>query len=424
MWVGGNVVPGIAIVRVGCAVLLASALAPGIALAQSLPRPGTASNACKLVIDDDDDDAKPVPAWKRFAWEEACVEISAELTLIYQKQKAGASAVSLISSRQGNVSNASELKTLNPTLDINTTRQTALGELKTTFSLDYTKTSTDGNNGLNTLSDATVSWAGIKAGYTDSQVNFWDGDFQFTATSPKRTVGLAGYEFKFGKDWTLTFAYETGLPTTQVPGSRFITWFPDDPVASGRLYYEADDVAFVLAGLIKEARISGNHPLLTFLGRSQEFSELGWVATVGTTLPVKWGDKGNEISVQATYAVNASPYLGTVADLSSLASTIAVPVTTEGWSVVGSYHHVWSERLEMNLFASYLALDIVTQRFNPTVRTQRYAANLIWKLVDDFKVGAEIGYVKSEIDFGGPFGLLKGVSGTGKIAYLFATWSF
>jgi hypothetical protein len=122
--------------------------------------------------------------------------------------------------------------------------------------------------------------------------------------------------------------------------------------------------------------------------------------------------------------VNASPYLGTVADLSSLASTIAVPVTTEGWSVVGSYHHVWSERLEMNLFASYLALDIVTQRFNPTVRTQRYAANLIWKLVDDFKVGAEIGYVKSEIDFGGPFGLLKGVSGTGKIAYLFATWSF
>jgi hypothetical protein len=414
-------VPGIAIVRVCCAV---AALAPGIALAQSLPRPGTASNACKVVIDDDDDDAKPVPGWKRFAWEEACVEISAELTLIYQKQKASASAVSLISSRQGTLSNTSELKTLNPTLDINTTRQTALGELKTTFSLDYTKTSTDGNNGLNTLSDATFSWAGIKAGYTDSQVNFWDGDFQFTATSPKRTVGLAGYEFKLGKDWTLTFAYETGLPTTQVPGSRFITWFPDDPVASARLYYDADDVAFALAGLIKEASISGNHPLLTFLGRPQEFSEIGWVATIGATLPVKWAKDGSEFSMQATYAVNASPYLGTAADFSSLASTIAVPVTTEGWSIVGSYHHVWSDRWETNVFASYLALDIETPNFHPTIRTQRYAANLIWKPVDDFKIGAEVGYVKSELDFGGPFGLLKGVSGTGKIAYLFATWSF
>jgi hypothetical protein len=418
-------VSGIGTVRVCCALaLIFSALAPDIASAQSLPKPGTSSNACKLVIDDDDDDVKPVPAWKRFAWEEACVEISAELTLIYQKQKASASAVSLISSRQGTLSNTSELKTLNPTLDINTTRQTALGELKTTFSLDYTKTSTDGNNGLNTLSDATVSWAGIKAGYTDSQVNFWDGDFQFTATSPKRTVGLAGYEFKLGKDWTLTFAYETGLPTTQVPGSRFITWFPDDPVGSARLYYDADDVTFALAGLIKEASISGNHPLLTFLGRPQEFSEIGWVTTIGATVPVKWGKDGSAFSMQATYAVNASPYLGTAADFSSLASTIAVPVTTEGWSIVGSYHHVWSDRWETNVFASYLALDISTPNFHPTIRTQRYAANLIWKPVDDFKIGAEIGYVKSELDFGGPFGLLKGISGTGKIAYLFATWSF
>ena len=40
------------------------------------------------------------------------------------------------------------------------------------------------------------------------------------------------------------------------------------------------------------------------------------------------------------------------------------------------------------------------------------------------KIGAEIGYVDSEIDPGGPLGLLKGISGKGTIAYLFATWSF
>ena len=212
MRAGGRIVPGIGIVRVCCAgALLLATLAPDDALSQSLPRPGTSSNACKVVIDDDDDDSKPVPGWKRFAWEEACVEISGELTAIYQKQKASASRIPLISSRQGTVTNASELTTLNPSIDINTTRQTALGELKTTFSVEYNKTTTDGNNGLNTLSDATVSWAGIKGGYTDTQVYFWDGDFQFSATSPNRTVGLAGYEFKLGKNWTFTLAYETGL---------------------------------------------------------------------------------------------------------------------------------------------------------------------------------------------------------------------
>ena len=101
------------------------------------------SNACKVVIDDDDDDAKPVPGWKRFAWEEACVEISGELTAIYQKQKASASRIPLISTRQGTVTNASELTTFNPSIEIDTTRKTALGELKTTFNVEYNKTTTD-----------------------------------------------------------------------------------------------------------------------------------------------------------------------------------------------------------------------------------------------------------------------------------------
>ncbi len=129
--------------------------------------------------------------------------------------------------------------------------------------------------------------------------------------------------------------------------------------------------------------------------------------------------------MQATYAVNASPYLGTAADLSSLANTIPVLVTTQGWSIVGSYHHVWSKHWESNVMASYLALDLSAQRFHPTIRTRRYAGNVIWKPVDDnFKVGAELGYVEIDLDPGGPLGLLRGVSGKGVIGYLFATWSF
>jgi len=409
--------------RWAAASVFACALTSGIAEAQSVPKPGSSTNACKVVIEDDDD-AKPVPGWKRFAWEEACVEISGELTAIYQKQKASASRIPLISTRQGSVTNASELTTFNPNIEIDTTRKTALGDLKTTFNVEYNKTTTDHNNGVWTLSDATVTWAGIKAGYTDSQMNFWDGDFQFTATAPQRTVGLAGYAFDLGKSWTLTLAYETGLPTSQVPGNKFITVHPDDPVGSARLYYDADDVQFQLAGLVHQARIDGTSALLTFLGRPTQFQKLGWAATAGLNAPVKWGKDGNAISVQASYAVNASPYLGTAADLSSLASTIPVEVTTEGWSIVGSYHHVWSDHWESNVMASYLALDISTPNFRPSVRTRRYAANLIWSPVDAFKIGAELGYVEIELDPGGPLGLLRGTSGKGAIGYLYATWSF
>ena len=75
------------------------ALMPSIASAQSVPKPASSSNACSVQLANDDDDAKPVPAWKRFAWEEACVEISGELTAIYQKQKASASRIPLLTTR-------------------------------------------------------------------------------------------------------------------------------------------------------------------------------------------------------------------------------------------------------------------------------------------------------------------------------------
>jgi hypothetical protein len=109
--------------------------------------------------------------------------------------------------------------------------------------------------------------------------------------------------------------------------------------------------------------------------------------------------------------------------------------------------------------ASYLALDIAMDRQSPSIRTNRYAANLIYKPDDKLKLGAEVGYVKADIDSGGPIGLLglglfnpvffndllggsiasaanaslplprintgpRSVNGSGLAGYLFATWSF
>ena len=64
------------------------------------------------------------------------------------------------------------------------------------------------------------------------------------------------------------------------------------------------------------------------------------------------------VSMQATYAVDASPYLGTSKDLSTLASVMPFKVDTRGWSAVISYHRAWSDEWESNVFVSRLALDI------------------------------------------------------------------
>ena len=434
------------------AALLLLALPADVAQAQVVPMPAAQSDVCKSDDDDDEeDDAKPVPLWKRFAWEGACFELSGTLSATYQKQKNGANRIPILTTRQGTVTNASEITTGDVSGRIDTTRKTAAGDLKTGFEVQYEKASSDSGNGTVTLTEAIVTWAGFKGGYTDSQMNYWSGDFQFSANAPQRTVGLAGYEFKLGEDWTLTLAYETGLPATQASSSAFVTVYPDDPAASARLYYEKDDVTFQLAGLVHQIRIDGNHPRLAFLGRPTAFKEFGWAVTTGLTLPVKWGKDGNEFSMQASYAVNASPYLGTSADLSSLASTIPVPVTTRGWSAVGSYHHVWSDHWESNVMASYLSLDISLQRFSPSARVMRYAGNLIWKPIEDLKIGAEVGYVNGEFDPGGTLGLFNlglfnnpigsrvasavtnaaglnrnagGIKGDGLAGYLFVNWSF
>lgn len=426
---------------------------PATVLGQVMPKPGKQSEVCKS-DDDDDDDDKPVPLWKRFAWEGACFEVSGELSAVYQKQKSSNGRIPILSTPQGGLTSANEVGTFDASIRVDTTRKTAFGDLKTGLEIKYEKSTVDGGNGAVTMVEGIVTWAGVKGGYTDSQMNFWSGDFQFSATSPQRTVGLAGYEFKLNDAWTFTLAYETGLPTSNAGQSDFVTVYPQDPVGSAKLYYTKDDAEFQLSGMVHNLHVDSTNSQMVALGRSQTFDVLGWAVTSGMTLPVKGGEDGNAFSMQATYAVNASPYLGTVADLSTLASTIGAPVETKGWSIVGSYHHVFSDHWEANAMTSYLALDLSMDRQSPSVRTNRYAANLIYKPDDKLKLGAEVGYVNTEIDSGGPVGLQglgffnpffinellgtslgpgigvpggtgpRSVNGNGLAGYLFATWSF
>jgi|GEM_PF-4736042 len=46
----------------------------------------------------------------------------------------------------------------------------------------------------------------------------------------------------------------------QRPGlSDFVTVYPQDPVASAKLYYEKDDAEFQLSGMVRELQVDGGN---------------------------------------------------------------------------------------------------------------------------------------------------------------------
>ena len=436
------------------ALLLPAASLCGPAGAQTLPQsPAAYPDICEA---DDDESAKPVPLWKRFAWEGACISLSGTLSGVYQKQRASANRIPLIASRQGGVlTGVNRLGTLDASLRVDAERKLGPGKLSTGFEVQYEKTTADGGNGAVTLTEWITTWdfekrGSANVGYTDSQMNFWAGDFQFTATAPSRTVGLAGYTFVLTDAWSFSLAYETGVPTSRAGANDFAPLYFDDPVGSVKLAYENDDTSFQLAAMVHQLSTGGANRLTALLQPPPSPTrELGWAVTAGLTLPVKLGEEGSAFSSQVTYAVNASPYLGTAADASTLAGSIGVPVSTRGWSAVGSYHHVFSKHWEANVMASYLALDIEIGPQQPSIRTTRYAANLIYKPIEGLNIGAEAGYLKGRFETAGLTGIFdplfsgqagarpglplsapvlntgaRGIRGDGLIGYLFVTYEF
>ncbi len=432
---------GIGGARVACAWFGIAAALGAILCAVA---PAAAQSGSAQVCETDDDESKPKPAWKTFAMAGACVELSGSVSYVYQKvMDASGIQIPALNTRRGPVfrpgfvtpgvpapagqgsgGSPSYLHTGSISVRADTTRKTLAGDLTTGFEVEYQKASDDTGNGLLTLTEGVVSWAGWTAGYSDSLMNFWSGDFQFSATAPSRTVAIASYDFKLTDALKFTLAAETGVATTRDSGNTFapISW--DDPVASARLSYETDDLTVQVSGMYHELVVGGTTTFLNRVARARQERLSGWAATFGLTQALPKVSDGSQFSLQATYAVNASSYLGTAADLSSFSGLIPVPGETEGWSVVGSYHHVWSKQWETNVMASYLALDIRMQHASPRAASTRYAANLIWKPEDSLQIGGELGWLDFNLRPNGAAGLFPGQGGSALVGYLFATWSF
>lgn len=412
------------------ALVLAAAMVCGPASAA--PKSKTAKDApaaCKTVdkddkgkskksaSKDDDDDGDDDDEGVRFDLAGGCAKLTGGASYTYQQTKSTASGLPLIVNKNGTTSSGSASNSVSANLGLETTRQTKLGELKTTLAGEWSKATGDGTqNGTAAVTGWSVGLdgklGGLTVGYTGTLMSFWEGDFLTTANSPARSASTIVYEYGFD-DHTISFGLESNLPTTPQTYSGIRSFDFSDPVYTGRYRYEFDDATFHLSGLARRADFS-NSPLLPFFPNTATV-RTGWAGSAGMRLPVKFVGEDDEFSVQATYASDASSYLGISTDLVVYQRTVRSLGPTTGWSAVASYHHVWSDEFESNIFASVVNLRANLLLASPEAKTFRSGVNLFWKPVDHVKFGVELGYVDIRLEPNGVLGIFDGISGRGWI---------
>jgi hypothetical protein len=249
-------------------------------------------------------------------------------------------------------------------------------------------------------------------------MNFWDpSDFQFTASAPNRSSYLVSYERGLTDEVTAAIAVEAGPSATR--GAD--TWrLPNTPAYfTGRLRYEKDDWTLHVSGAFHNVETRAP-PLLTggILVRK------GWAASAGVTIPFKALHENDTATVQATYAVDSSIFLGTASDIAFLAAVVPTTGPAKGWSAVGSYVHNWTDKWKTNLFVSQLELSVDLAIAHPSVKTTRAGATLSYEIDDHWQLGTELDYVSARFDLDGTFGIIKGGNISGPTGYVWLKYQF
>ncbi len=354
---------------------------------------------------EDDDDDEGV----RFAVADGCAKVTAGVSYTYQgtKQIAG---VPRIVNRNGTVTQNTMSQSVTASGGLEYTRQTSLGEFKSTLGGEWSKSTDDGTtNGSAYFTGWSVGLGGLTVGYTGSLMSFWEGNFLTSASSPARSATTVVYERQLDQASKLAFGLESNLPTSPNADTNIWEFDFSNPIYSLRWRRETEALTTHVSGIVRRADFS-NSPILP-LFRNTAAERIGWAGSVGLKVPTKFIADGDEVSMQATYAVDASSYLGTTNDLVVYQSVVRSVGPTKGWSAVASYHHEWSDEFESNVFASYVNVKADLLLAKPESDTFRTAVNLYWKPVRYLKFGVELGYVDITITPNGIGGYFNGNSG-------------
>lgn len=387
----------------------------GAAACKTADKDGKAKSKKSASKDDDDDDDGDDDEGVRFDLAGACAKVTGGASYTYQQSKSTASGLPLIVNKNGTVSSGTASNSVSTNIGLETTRQTSLGEFKTTTEANWSKATGDGTqNGTAAVTGWSVGLGGrlggLTVGYTGTQMSFWEGDFLTTANSPARSANAIVYEID---DHTISVGLESNLPTTPQTVTGIKSFDFSDPVYTLRYRYEFDDTTFHLSGLARRADFS-NSPLLPFFPDTATV-RTGWAASAGFRTPVKFVGEDDEFNIQTTYAVDASFYLGMSTDLAVYQRTVRSLGPTTGWSAVASFHHVWSDQFESNIFGSLVNVRAELLLAKPEARTFRSGVNLFWKPVDKVKFGVELGYVDIKLEPNGVLGVFNGAGGRGYV---------
>jgi len=362
---------------------------------------------------DDDDDDEGV----HFDLAGACAKLTGGVSYTYQKAQKTASGLPIFVNKNGTVSAGSSSNSVSANIGLETTRQTQLGEFKTTVSADWSKATDDGtSSGAANVSGWSVGLGGLTVGYTGSLMSFWDGDFLSSANSPGRSANTIVYEYELDDSNKIAAGLESNLPTTPQANTGLKNFEFSDPVYTLRWRYETDALTIHMSGLARRADFSAS-PLLPQFADTAAV-RTGWAASAGFKLPAKLIADDDEFTFQATYAVDASSYLGLTTDLTIYQHTVRSISPTVGWSAVGSFHHVWSEQFESNVFASFVTFNADLLLAKPEAQTLRSGINLFWNPMDKLKFGIEFGTVDSKLAPNGVLGIFNGASGRAYIGFL------
>jgi hypothetical protein len=364
--------------------------------------------------EDDDSDGSDDDEGIRFDFAGACGKLTGSVSYTYQQARQTGARLPVFVNRNGTVTSASSSNTLSASMGLESVRKTAVGNFKTTFQAEWSKATGDetvmGSGDVSGWSVGLDNKLGeLTVGYTGSLISFWEGDFLTTANSPGRAANTIVYAREIAEHHTLSLGLESDLPTTPDQNTGIKSFEFNNPVYSLRWRYETDDVTGQAAGVVRHVDYSASPLLPLFAGTAAE--RTGWAGSLGLTLPAEFIHEDDEFSFQATYAVDAVSYLGLNNDLTVYQNQLRAAGPATGWSAVGSFHHVWSDEYESNIFASYITVKADLLAADPESKTFRSAINLFWKPKDKLKLGFELGVVDIDIDPHGVPGFFRGANG-------------
>ena len=241
--------------RWGALALAAFWVCGGIAVAAPKAAKKEVPAACQQKADkdagDDADDEEDDDEGVRFDLAGACAKLTGGVSYTYQKAQKTASGLPVIVNKNGTVSAGSSSHSVSANIGLETTRQTRLGEFKTTVSADWSKATDDGtSSGAGNVSGWSVGLGGLTVGYTGSLMSFWDGDFLSTASSPGRSANTIVYEYEVDDSNKISAGLESNLPTTPQADTGLKNFEFSEPVYTLRWRYEhrRADRSYVGAG--------------------------------------------------------------------------------------------------------------------------------------------------------------------------------